>query len=301
MKKPNFFIVGAPKCGTTAISEYLREHRAIFMSQPKEPHFFAEDFVALRIIKSLDGYESLFQNATSEHLAVGEASVSYLYSSVAIRNIHQFNRDAKIIAMLRNPVDLVYSLHSQLVYTCHEDEKDFQKAWKLQAERRNGNRVPKHFHKAVYLQYAQVGRLGVQVERLLTIFPLEQVKLILLDDFIANPQAVYEDIISFLEVPSDGRSIFPRINENKRPRMSWLNNLTQAPPEVVRYTANVFKKFPGMKSLNVRKKIQRLNAKREPRPPLPLAVRAELIDNFREDIDKLSRIVDRDLSDWYEA
>ena len=140
--KPNFFIVGAPKCGTTALYEYLRPHPNIFMSEVKEPHFFAKDFGAYPRIKTLREYNAIFAGSTEEHLRVGEASVYYLRSSVAIANIHEFNPEARLIAMFRNPVEMVHSFHSQLLYISEETVADFETAWRLQERRSRGLDLP---------------------------------------------------------------------------------------------------------------------------------------------------------------
>ncbi|NEP15031.1 MAG: sulfotransferase domain-containing protein, partial [Symploca sp. SIO2C1] len=222
MNKPNFFIAGAPKCGTTAMAEYLRRHPNIFMSLPKEPHYFAEDFPKIRSIQTLKQYMELFNQVTPEHLIVGEASTTYLYSSVALKNIYQFNQDAKILVMLRNPVDLVYSLHSHHLYNGFEAEKNFKIAWKMQDLRRNGLSIPKTCREPEKLQYKQVALLGAQIEKLLAIFPPQQVKIVLFDDFLVSPKAVYEEILSFMNIPSDGRLEFPKINESKTYKLEWL-------------------------------------------------------------------------------
>ena len=101
MRKPDFFIVGAPKCGTTALYEYLRPHPNVFMSTVKEPHFFAKDLGSYPHIKTDEEYAALFAGANEQHLRVGEASVYYLRSAVAIPNIREFNPDARLIAMFR--------------------------------------------------------------------------------------------------------------------------------------------------------------------------------------------------------
>jgi hypothetical protein len=304
MTKPNFFIVGAPKSGTTALSEYLRSHPNLFMSHPKEPHYFAKDFWqrTYRYVKALDEYLELFKECTGEHLAVGEASVWYLYSSVAIRNIRQFNENAKIIVMLRNPIDMTYSLHSQLHYALAENEEDFEKAWRLQPSRRKGLNLSRELQKSdrtpEFVQYAQVGRLGDQVERLLDVFPVEQVKMILFDDFTTSTQAVYEDVLSFLEVPFDGRTSFPRINVNKTNKIIWLANLYGVPPWPLDYTVRILKKLLGVRSTGIGSFLDELNASKEPRKPLAPAFRSELAKEFSEDVQKLSQILGRDLSHW---
>jgi len=224
---PNFFIVGAPKCGTTALSRYLGQHHNIFISTPKEPHFFASDFKNHRAIGSFEEYQKLFATCSREHLAVGEASVWYLYSQVAVRNIFDFNKQSKIIVMLRNPIDLVYSLHSQHIYAFYEDREQFQTAWELQEERSRGQKIPRMCRQPELLQYGKVGKLGEQLERVLEIFPRCQVKMILFDDFKAETKRVYVDVLSFLGVPDDQREDFPVINQNKAHRLMWLSQILQ--------------------------------------------------------------------------
>ncbi|NLF38083.1 sulfotransferase, partial [bacterium] len=105
MRLPDFFIVGAPKSGTTALHAYLGRHPSIFVPARKEPHFFGSDIVSPAFVRDRDAYLSLFAGATTE-ARVGEASIWYLYSKRAAREIKEFNPDARIIIMLRNPVDM---------------------------------------------------------------------------------------------------------------------------------------------------------------------------------------------------
>src|SRR5687767_1010670 len=105
MHKPNFFIVGAPKCGTTSLYEYIRVHPEVFMPDRKEPAFFCSDFYKPRRMKE-EEYLSLFREAGSAKW-IGEASTWYLYSDKAREGIKAFCPDARIIIMLRNPVDMM--------------------------------------------------------------------------------------------------------------------------------------------------------------------------------------------------
>ncbi|HEX2250709.1 MAG TPA: sulfotransferase domain-containing protein, partial [Gemmatimonadales bacterium] len=236
------------------------------------------------------------------HHRVGEASVYYLRSSVAIRNIREFNPEAKIIAMFRNPVDMVYSLHSQLLYWSEEVEPDFETAWRLQERRRRGLDLPPRSRGAFLLQYEEVGRFGTQVERLLSIFPAAQVKLILYEDFTAAPQAVYADVINFLDLTHDQRTDFPRINENKRARLAWLRQFYRKPPDVLRGAVRTIKSAMGEEWIvAVKKKIVDLNTTRERRKPLSPQFRAELEEIFSPEVALFSRLIDRDLSHWSTA
>ena len=111
--------------------------------------------------------------------------------------------------MFRNPVEMLHSFHAQLLYVAEESESDFETAWRLQEQRSRGIGLPPRSRGAFLVQYRELGRFGTQTERLLSIFPREQVKLILYDDFAASPQAVYDDVIEFLGIPHDGRTEFP--------------------------------------------------------------------------------------------
>ena len=297
--RPNFFIVGAPKCGTTALYEYLRVHPNIFLPKVKEPHFFAKDLGTYPYIKTLEEYTALFAASGSQHTSIGEASVYYLRSSVAIPNIREFNPDARIIAMFRNPVEMVHSLHAQLLYVSEETASDFETAWRLQEQRSRGIGLPKGSRGAFLLQYADVGRFGTQTRRLLATFPASQVKLILYDDFTASPQKIYEEVIDFLGVPHDNRSEFPRINDSKRARVTWLKDFLRKPPPLLRQGYRTVKGAMGVKLIDdIKREIVGRNTVKEARQPLSPEFRAELADSFRDEVALLSRLLNRDLSHW---
>jgi len=300
MPKPNLFIVGAPKCGTTALHQYLREHPDVFMSMPKEPHYFAMDIPKYRDVKSEEEYLGLFDNASEKHRIIGEASVFYLYSDVAINNIWKFNPAAKIIVMLRNPVQVVYSMYSQLLYTKDEEETEFSRAWSLSDQRKKGFNIPRHCRESKLLYYDEIAKFGVQLARLISIFPEKQIKIIFFEDFIRNTRDEYTKVLSFLGLPDDNRNVFPKINENKHHKVDWLSNYTQRPPEALINILKPLKKIPGLKYglLYVLDAIRRANSTREPRKILAIDLKNEIIETYRNDILRLSLITDRDLSHW---
>jgi len=298
MTMPNFFIVGAPKCGTTALYEYLREHPNVFMCTPKEPHYFATDLPKKRLVQTLDEYNHLFDKAGENHKAIGEASVWYLYSDDAIENIKKFNPDAKIIVMLRNPVDFVYSFHSQALQSNTEDVRDFKKAWELSKQRARGREIPKHCNEVKLFYYDQIGKFGFQIDRLLNIFPHEQVKIIFFDDFKKQTGEVYKDVLNFLSLPDDHKSDFPVINKNKRHKIQWLAELTRTPPAAILNLVFKFKKMMGIKELGLKNKIEKINVKTEQRRKLDNEMVEKIIDAYRSDVMKLSKITGRDLIHW---
>jgi hypothetical protein len=298
MKKPSFFIVGAPKCGTTALSEYLRTHPYIFLSDPKEPRYFAEDMDAHRYVRTLDDYLALFADATPQQRMLGEASVDYLYSDVALRRIRAFNPEAKIIALVRNPVDMVTSLHRQLLFAQFEDEPDFGRAWQLQAERKQGRHVPSLCRAPAYLQYADACKLGAQVERLLRIFPTEQVKIILLDDLATDTAAVYRNVLGFLGLPDDGKLRFERVNEAKQVRFPPLARAIASMKPMGMACAMKVRSVTGLNVIPLLKRLISINEEKAMKQELSPALRQELIDAFRADVELLSHLLHRDLSHW---
>jgi len=132
MRRPNFFMVGAGKSGTTSLYTWLSDHSQIFMSPNKEPRYFATDMPELinRVATEAE-YLSLFEKAELQHLAVGEASTQYIFSQDAIPNIRDFDPQARLIVTLRNPVEMAPSAHSEARFWFFEDEADFEAAWLL--------------------------------------------------------------------------------------------------------------------------------------------------------------------------
>ncbi len=296
---PNFFIVGAPKCGTTALYAYLRDHPHIFMPRVKEPHFFATDLKPYPIVQTPEAYAALFAERTPAQVAAGEASVYYLRSTAAIPNIRAFNPDARIIAMFRNPVDMVHALHAQLLYVSEEPVADFQAAWRLQTRRAQGLDLPRRSRGSFLLQYREFGRFGTQVERLLATFPADQVKLIVYEDFAASPERVYAQVIRFLGLSPDERTEFPRINDSKRARVPWLRDFLRKPPPLLLHTVRGLKRAVGAGPVEaVKRALVTRNTVKEARSPLSAEFRAELVEEFRDEVTLLSRLLGRDLSHW---
>jgi hypothetical protein len=280
-RRPSFFIVGAPKCGTTALSEYLRAH-------PE----------GLLRVDSRREYLALFAHAPSGTRIFGEASATYLYSTVASARIREFESAAKIIVMLRNPIDLAHALHSQLLYNRTEDEPEFERAWRLQSERSAGRRIPRLCREPRLLQYHQVALLGQQTERLLATFPRRQILFIFHTDLIADTSAVYGRVLDFLGLPPDAQTDFPRINANRGVHSPRLARLTQHPPRVLMRAASATKRILGLSRFGFLDPLRRINSRPEQRPALTAAFRTELIDLFRPDVNLLSVRLGRDLSDW---
>jgi hypothetical protein len=291
LRKPTFFIIGAPKCGTTSLAAWLRAHRDVFMSPMKEPDFFNTD--DRQGVTSLSAYENLFCEARNNHIAVGEASVWYLSSSHAVRNILDYQPEARFIVMVRNPVEMSAAVHAEMVFWGHETVRDFQTAWDLQAERRQGRQLPRLTWARRRLLYGEICLLGAQLERLLTAVPASRVLVVVLDDLAVAPRQQYLRVLQFLGVDDDGRVEFP--THNKAKILRWPR-LTRA-----MFVAEQIKHRMGIKSgLGLWSLLLAINKIETPRPALSFGTAAILREYFTRDVELLGRILRRDLKYWLE-
>ena len=289
MRKPNFFIVGAPKCGTTSLATWLGQHPEIFMSSAKEPHFFNTD--DKRTVETVEHYERFFENASPVHRAVGEASVWYLSSSQAASQILGYAPDARLIVMFRNPIEMAPALHAEMLYTGIENVKDFIEAWHLQEERRRGRRLPAFCWVPRRLYYGEVCSLGAQLDRLLSKIPARQILTIVLDDVQRDARQEYLRVLEFLGVADDGRMEFPVYNAAKIRRWAFLPRLTNVILDVKRQLG--IRGGLGLWTL-----IDSANQMGRRRNSLPPEFVAELKRYFKEDVVRLGQLLRRDLNVW---
>ena len=238
--QPNLFIVGAPKCGTTAWVEFLRSHPQIFFPAVKEPYHFCSDLSPSWRMTDRAEYLRLFNRADNSTV-LGDASVWYLLSEVAARNIHSFNPEAKIIILLRDQEDQLPSLHNQLLFNGIENIRDFQAAWAASARRDSSNMPPRSMDPAL-LDYRKQGRFSPQIERYFAEFPSEQIRVFHFNDWTRHPRSIYLEILDFLAIPDDGRTEFPQINEATHHRIGALGRFTQLPPTWALKASSLVKK-----------------------------------------------------------
>jgi hypothetical protein len=202
---PDFFIVGQPKSGTTALWEMLRRHPQIFMPDGKEPWFFApelHDRTPPRpggTPRTLGEYAALFEGAAPGQ-RVGEASPLYLWSKTAASRIADVAPDARIVAILREPASFLRSLHLQFVQTYVETENDFRKALSLEDARREGRQVPRRSYWPQALLYSDHMRYVEQLRRYHGAFPSERVLVLIYDDFRRDNEAIVRTVLRFLGV-----------------------------------------------------------------------------------------------------
>ncbi len=302
MPEPNFFIVGSPKAGTSGLSQYLGEHPQVFFCHPKEPFYWCQDFPPSKSIHGLDSLESylqLFEDADPErHPAIGEGSTTYLQSKVALKGIRGFNPDAKVIAMLRNPVEVVTAMHGELLRHGFEEEASIEAAWAKQDARAEGKDLPANCKFEHQLQYRDVASYAVQIERLTQVFPENQRKIIIFDDFKADTQSVYRSTVKFLGLQDDHRNEFPKVHSSKVVRSRLIAKLRSDPPPFLKGSISSLQDWYYRSTGPTKKLLQSMLTRRQQRDPLTDRFRQELQDSFRPEVEKLSELLGRDLRHW---
>lgn len=230
MRTPDFFIVGHPKCGTTALFEMLRTHPQIYMPDCKETQFFATELGSRPGTegRTLAWYLALFA-AAEPGQQVGEASVSHLWSRTAAAGIAELRPDAKIIAILREPASFLRSLHLQFVQTRVESESDFRKALALENARRKGRELPaSSAHWPLKLLYSDYVRYVEQLRRYEDRFPAENILVLIYDDFRRDNEETVRRLLRFLEVEDPGAVAARDANPSVRVRSTRVNDALQA-------------------------------------------------------------------------
>ncbi|NBB81458.1 MAG: hypothetical protein GVY36_18795 [Verrucomicrobia bacterium] len=224
-KLVNFFIAGAPKCGSTSLFRALSTHPEISFGRSKEPHAFVGS-LQLRGSTSIEAFHEL-HDFDRDFKVFGDASIMHLYSPDAAQNIARYNPDAKILIMLREPADFIVSYHHEQVYNGVEDDLPLQQSWELCEDRRQGKQVPLRCPDQLLLDYAEIARFDVQVERFLGAFGKDQVRVGFLSDIQTSPEAFLEHLLDFLDVSRDPDLVLEKHASAKTYKNQFSRNLVR--------------------------------------------------------------------------
>ena len=296
MKLPNFILIGVQKAGTSAVAKSLGEHPEIFMSPMKEPGFFdfyglhpnfcgPKDKEAYQYSKiHLQEYCQLFHSVTNE-IAIGEATTWYLQSEKAPFTIKRHIPNAKLIVILRNPVDRAYSAFMHATRDNREPLQDFKEAFNLESIRVTQNW-------GYMWRYKSMGLYSMALKRYLSVFDKNQIKIFLYEDLCNQPQIIYRDIFNFLGVNNDFVPYYDaRYNISGVPKSRVLDDVVRGKSKFKR----LFKYIPK----TIKKPIANyLRIKNMSKINLSIETRKELIKFFEEDILEVQELINRDLSQW---
>jgi hypothetical protein len=305
-RTPNFFIAGAAKSGTTSVARYLEEHPQVYMSPIKEPSYFARDIIpSLQpadwsrnqrgLEKYLNGpmrerrggcvldwesYLKLFGNVMRE-IAIGEASTAYLISPKAPLDIRAAIPNARIIIMLRSHVERAFSAYLML---CRNGRLRASFSDIIRSESTGGLTEWKRM-------ILEICTIAPGMDRFLTTFPRDQIRWYFHEEFSSRPLDVMRSIYEFLGVdPGFSPNVRRRHNEGllpKAPVLHRISQMTGLSDLASRFTPKSARPF-----------LRRILFHTGPNPRISVEDRALLVEHFREDVERLSNLVERDLSHW---
>jgi hypothetical protein len=299
MALPDFFVAGAPKAGTTAVHAALARHPALYMSAVKEPKFFLTDgpppvrgggpgdaATYREHVWRREDYEALFDPAPAGALR-GESTPFYLYNRDAQRRIRSLIPDARLIVILRDPVERAHSNWTHLWSAGLDPVGDF-----VLACGQEQNRMAAGW--ADFWHYTALGRYGEQLEHLYTVFPREQVLVFRYRALIENPARVLDRICAFLGVPQGIVTEMPRENVTAHPDRSLRH---RGVSKAVRIASAAGRVLPGASAVtgSLERILQRDSP---PRQPLTWEQRQALLPGFEADIRLLEVITGEDFGNW---
>jgi hypothetical protein len=295
MTMPNFIIIGSAKAGTSSVYHYLSQHPEIYMSPLKETEFFIRVGQELEInevqanevlnkgVGNLEDYRALFQGVKNE-IAIGEATPGYLYHSWVPKTIQQYIPDAKLIVLLRDPVERAYSHFWHNVGNGRET-LDFAGAIQHEKVRMNEKW-------GIGYYYVNRGFYYPQLKRFFDVFDPKQIKVCLFEDLIHNPTDTVQDIFRFLGV--NDTYIPENISEKylafSRGKNKYIDKLLEGLNPIKSILKTFVPKQLGKSIIN--------SLTTKDKPTFPAEIRRELVQGYREDIFKLQGLIDRDLSKW---
>lgn len=302
---PNFFIIGAARSGTTSLDRYLSQHPEIYITPRKETHFFAVDHfppyfmgpgderLNRRLIRDENQYAQLFASVAGEK-AIGESSVFYLCYPGTAERIAQAVPNAKIIAILREPMARAYSAYMHLVRDGRET-LEFAEGLKREEERRKKGFEPIWWYKELGLYYEQV-------KRYLDVFGTRQVKVLLYDELCANPGLVLHDVFVFLGVKEDvviDTSVRYNVAGVPRSRRLYtlLDNFIEKPSVLAKRMKAL---IPSHLIPSQMREVWANKAMSMLLRPVPMSpqIHAQLKAFFAEDVGKLEDLLHRKLLCW---
>ncbi|MBY0499588.1 MAG: sulfotransferase domain-containing protein [Nitrosomonas sp.] len=278
---PDFVVIGAFKAGSTSLHHYFSQHPSVFMTKVKEPNFFAFDSKnkvhaemnrQQFMVTSLSEYESLFDDARVDQIK-GEVSPYYLYSSVALQKMKEIVPTIKMIACLRNPVGRAYS-HYLMRLRSGKETKSPEEAFSEDAF------------------WVRASLYANAIQSYQQIFDNNQLKFVLFDDLINDPQTLMSELFSFIGADSNFQvNTDYRFNPGGTPKLPWLHHGLSA-----------LKRIPGLRQYTppfIRNRLARIRDKNlAPAKVLSMDVQQQWLKFYRDDISRVQDILHLDLSDW---
>ncbi len=298
-KHPNTFIIGAPKCGTSAISYFLSQHPNIFCPDIKEPRYYIRDIVSYNQI-SFKSYLRLYSKVDHDrHRVIVDNNVFLLYSDYFLNNVFDRVDDPRFIVILRNPLHSALSLYLQSQKSSKADYcRNFEDAWEELPMRHLGKKVPNNKFRINYL-YGEVYLYAKYLSRFYDRVSSDDIKVILYEDLLNDNRSVYEDIVSWLDLPQFSDVNYKLVNPTARVKNDLFSTLLCSTVEFLepfwQKTLGRMLGPTGFKQLYLTKPSK---SAFDYYQDLPASLKHKMLTYFCSDIDSLGNLIDRDLSHW---
>jgi len=291
---PDFIIAGAPKCGTTSLYYYLQQHPEIFLA-PKEIHYFGKDLNIKNQLNDFSVYLDYFKEANNK--IKGEASVWYLYSSSAPQEITNQIGKVKIIICLRNPTEMIYSLHKENLYNADETETDFEEALTLEFYRKAGQKIPASARFNQCLLYRNNGLYSDRIKNYLNTFGQENIHFILAEDLKKNPLEETNKVLAFLGTSPLSTLSAELKNTSKDYTSLSVHQKFKTAKEWEKKLIRIL--LPSKKIREkILNRIYNANIHSGDKKEMPGEIKKELSLYFSDDIKKTAKLIRRDLNHW---
>lgn len=280
MRLPDFFLVGAPKSGTTSLYEYLGQHPQIFTPPIKEPHFFAcpevkDTYYDVPFVDTMTEYVEIFKESKNTQKA-GDFSSSYLHRERAACRIKHHCPESKILILLRDPVERAISHYLM-------DVRDGYQPYSLMECLKGAKKL-----RPYYREYVEVGLYSKQIKRYKSLFDSSDVKIITFKELTNETKKVLENISHFIEVENfRGWNVSDQHNSYRSFKSSYFGRAVKH--EWVQEFSSI---VPG----SLKEVIKRIIFTSE-KPDFEKE-RKKLKNIFRKDIKKLNPIINKDISHW---
>ncbi len=289
---PNFFILGAAKCGTTSLYYYLKQHPQIYLPKHKEPHFFDNDTFWN---EGLETYLRRHFKGAERYPARGEATPAYFHRpEKVIPRMKQIYGDEspKFILVFRNPVERAFSHYLHRVRNRTETET-FERALELEKERLANE-------PDLWVGYFSDGLYAKQLTEWLKVWPRERFFFALTEDLKDDPLSLVKKVFEFLGVDSRVKvEVSIRRNVASEPRFPWLMDFLSRPSRLKRPIGLILSPYVKRK---LKWLLRKANLKPvQQRPKLDPNIAAKLKTQYRNDIEKLAQLIGRDLSHWLDS
>ena len=292
----DFFLIGAPKCGTTSMNFYLSQHPDIFVHPDKDLCYYTPELITKTDIRreQFEKFYSKFQAADSSQI-VGYSSSLGLFSKHAPERIFNENPNAKILIMLRHPTDMLYSYFQYIRLSGLETQRDFLHALEIEKERKVGKFIPKRTPPE-RLFYSDWADYTSQIRCWLEYFSFDQMKFILFDDLKEKPKDTVDSVFSFIGVDPKRVTIYYKVeNRGRSLRFKWLIDAWKKRPT---FLNDVFRfLLPSSLRHRIAKFIYTFSSSGS-KIPLEPKTRRQVTLLLLPKINELEKIIGRDLSKW---